>query len=492
MTHAAVRDLLVRWMPRQRWYPAKGRDVEVHVLGALPIGAAGADGLEGLELLVVGLVGTDGSGGVRSDVVQVPLTRRSAPLAGAEHALVGTIEGPVDGQGDRQGAGRVDRQGAGQGAERAGGRTAGPGGTTGAPGGTTWVYDAPHDPAYVAALLAALDRPAGRPAPARPTSARVLTGEQSNTSVIVDAAGEHPVIVKIFRTLHPGANPDVEVLRALDGFPHVPGLVGWLPGAWRTPTGVEVTGHLAVATEFVADARDAWREACDAVAAGVAFDAQARGLGETTAALHGALRDALGTAPADDATRRGLATALGDRIRWAVAATTALDPYRAALEAHAGRLDLADLPDLQRVHGDYHLGQVLHSARRGWVVLDFEGEPLRPLAERTRPDLALRDVAGMLRSFDYAAGQARVRGQVLVHDPERAAAAAAWAAAARDAFCAGYAAVAGEDPRERADLLAALELDKALYEVVYEAGNRPDWIDVPLGAVERLLRGVTG
>jgi 1,4-alpha-glucan branching enzyme len=446
-------------MPRQRWYPAKGRDVEVHMLGALPMRAPGsaAPGLERLELLVLGLVGTGPQGAVHSDVVQVPVSLRSAPLAGAEQALVGTLDASPDGT-----------------------------------AGTTWVYDAPHDPDYVAALLAALDRPPGRGAPDRPTTARVLTGEQSNTSVIVDAAAEQPVIVKVFRTLHPGTNPDVEVLRALDGFAHVPGLVGWLPGAWRTPSGAEATGHLAVATEFVADARDAWREACDAVAAGASFETQAHGLGETTAALHRAMRDAMGATPADEDMRRGLAAALGERVRWAVDATPALAPYRAALEAYAARLDLADLPDLQRVHGDYHLGQVLHSSRRGWVVLDFEGEPLRPLAERTKPDLALRDVAGMLRSFDYAAGQARVRGRVLVHDPSRAAAAAAWAAAARDAFCAGYAAVAGEDPRDRGDLLAALELDKALYEVVYEAGNRPDWIDVPLGAVERLLHGTTG
>jgi 1,4-alpha-glucan branching enzyme len=117
------------------------------------------------------------------------------------------------------------------------------------------------------------------------------------------------------------------------------------------------------------------------------------------------------------------------------------------------------------------------------VLLDFEGEPLRPLAERTEPDLALRDVAGMLRSFDYAARHVTV-GR---HDPDLEQAADAWATAARDAFCAGYAAESGADPRAQAELLAALELDKALYEVVYESGNRPAWIDVPLHAVARLL-----
>ena len=316
----------------------------------------------------------------------------------------------------------------------------------------------------------------------------MLRGEQSNTSVIVDTDGARPVIVKVFRTLHPGENPDVEVLRGLDGFAQVPALVGWLPGSWTGRAGEQVVGQLAVATEFVADGQDAWREAAEAVADGVDFTPRARSLGAATATLHAALADAFGTTAVDDAVRAGLRDALGSRIAWALSATDALDRHRAALAARADRLDLSAVPPLQRVHGDYHLGQVLHSPTRGWVVLDFEGEPLRPLAERTRPDLALRDVAGMLRSFDYAAGQVRVG----THDPATAGAADAWARAARDAFCSGYAGVAGRDPRDDAALLAALELDKALYEVVYEAGNRPEWIDVPLAAVDRLLGTPSG
>ncbi|GAA4978738.1 hypothetical protein GCM10023225_19170 [Kineococcus glutinatus] len=121
------------------------------------------------------------------------------------------------------------------------------------------------------------------------------------------------------------------------------------------------------------------------------------------------------------------------------------------------------------------------------MLLDFEGEPLRPLAERSDPDLPLRDVAGMLRSFDYAGRHATVGRD----DPDLAARAAAWTAQARDAFLDGYAAVAGLDPREEgsaaARLLRALELDKALYEVVYEFRNRPDWLPIPLSAVQRLL-----
>ncbi len=115
---------------------------------------------------------------------------------------------------------------------------------------------------------------------------------------------------------------------------------------------------------------------------------------------------------------------------------------------------------------------------RGWVALDFEGEPLRPLAERVRPDLVQRDVAGMLRSFDYAAGSVGLA--------EPAVDATGWAAACRAAFLEGYAAVAGPAGDDDVALIRALELDKALYEVVYESRNRPTWLPIPLAAVQRL------
>jgi predicted trehalose synthase len=124
---------------------------------------------------------------------------------------------------------------------------------------------------------------------------------------------------------------------------------------------------------------------------------------------------------------------------------------------------------------------VLDVPHRGWVLVDFEGEPLRPLAERTQPDLTLRDVAGMLRSFDYAAGSWEQT------HPGRSA--AAWADRARTAFLEGYAQESGRDPREDAVLLNALELDKALYEVVYEARNRPTWLTIPTTAIARLFAG---
>ena len=458
---ADVLDLLRAWMPAQRWYPAKGRRADLEPLAAVPLPTAG-DGTE-CALHVLAVRTDDGAA-----VVQVPLAVRPARREGADAALVGVL---ADGRA---------------------------------------VYDGPADPDLVAALLALVagdavttgPAPAGEEPPGAaghlapgasldPAAAsRVLGGEQSNTSVVLGAGTPDPAILKVFRVLSPGENPDVVVATALwaAGCEQVARPLGWVSGAWNDADGAPVTGHLAVVSEFLAGAQDAWREACRAVEDGTSFAEGARSLGRATAEVHRALAGAFGRTPVTDGAREELVEGLRDRVRWALRSAPALAPHREVLEAHAVSLgDLPpaeELPPLQRVHGDYHLGQVLAVPGRGWVVLDFEGEPLRPLSERVRPDVAVRDVVGMLRSLDYA-GAHVVAGR---QDEALAARAAAWTAEATEAFLAGCAEV-DDDPRARPGtaLHRALLLDKALYEVVYETQQRPQWLPVPLGAVERLL-----
>ena len=388
---------------------------------------------------------------------QVPLVLRAEPIAGQQGALVGRLDG--------------------------------------------WsVYDGAHDAAFVESWLRLIADQRTLRAPGRPSAqgrlqpggvevpvtgtARVLSGEQSNTSVIVD--GTPPVIVKLFRTLYGGANPDVVVQSALAaaGSSRVPTPCGWIEGSWPRPDGSAASGHLAFASEFLVGTRDAWREASESLASGEDFGDQAYTLGQATAEVHRTLAETLATETASPARRSELIHALRIRADWACGQVEDLAGIEPQVRAIHDQLDqLADFPVLQRIHGDYHLGQVLDVPDRGWVLLDFEGEPLRPISERSDPDLALRDVAGMLRSFDYAAHQAEA-GELAA--TEGLAWGQRWAARCRDDFCLGYADVSGADPRDHAALLVALELDKALYEVVYEARNRPDWIDVPLRAVARL------
>jgi maltokinase len=139
------------------------------------------------------------------------------------------------------------------------------------------------------------------------------------------------------------------------------------------------------------------------------------------------------------------------------------------------------------VHGDYHLGQVLRTDA-GWYVLDFEGEPARPLEERRRPTSALKDVAGMLRSFHYASAVARTERDAEELDEL----AAAWEERNREAFLRGYLRAAGPggvlppDPDCVGAVMAAFELEKAVYELGYERAYRPDWEAIPLAALRRL------
>ncbi|MEO7070879.1 MAG: phosphotransferase [Nostocoides sp.] len=455
------RELIERWMGTQRWYAAKGHAPSTRRLHAFRFDDP--HGQVGIETMIV----ADGAG-TGTVVYQVPLTYRDAPVAGLEHALVGTMDHSVL--------------------------------------GPRWVYDGCHDPAYAAQLLAVIQGRA-RVASASTSDAfdeaftgsahhlwpalmtfrgcKVLSGEQSNTSIIIDATtadGESkPLMVKVFRTLQAGHNPDVELQGALmeAGCDRVPATVGHLSGRWAGPAGEEVAGDLALAQEFLPGVEDAWRVAVRAIASGTDFTDSARALGEATAEVHRALAASLGTTPTTPELAQTVVAQMRSRAAVAETEAPALAAYEQQIAALLAAAQDADWPAMQRVHGDYHLGQVLHSPDRGWILLDFEGEPLRPLAQRTQPDQWIRDVAGMMRSFDYAGGSAEHARPGI--------SARAWVTATQEAFLDGYAARSGTDPRSSPTLLTAFQLDKAVYEVVYEARNRPTWLSIPLDAVQRLL-----
>jgi maltokinase len=249
-------------------------------------------------------------------------------------------------------------------------------------------------------------------------------------------------------------------------------LFGWAEASWtRTDPATGETGtvsaDLAMMVEKLAQATDGWDLALDALRAGRSFSDEARALGAALAETHAALRTAFPTAQLPGA---DVAQVMRDRLTAARGIAAQLEPYVAPLQQVFGVLAGSDL-DVQRVHGDFHLGQTLHTPA-GWKIIDFEGEPVKSLAERAAPDSVWRDIAGMLRSFGYAA--ASVPGP----DSE------AWAAVCRQAFLEGYA--GGDLSAPDAATLRAYEADKAVYEVVYEVRNRPEWIAIPLGAVADL------
>lgn len=455
---------LTAWMPRQRWYATKGRSPRLRMVSWWDVepGASATSVADAGEVLFVRtyLVADDASD--PAVLYQVPVVARTARQLAA---------------GDPHEIGRPDAD--------------------------LILRDGPHDDAYAQALLTLVTRggtvtgpgsqATGHPAAAhdgRRRTSRVMTGEQSNTSLVFEGPEAMPVICKIYRQLHPGHNPDIELPGALaaGGSPHVPAAVGWVEGSWPNPTGEAasvVRGPLASAQEFLPGVQDAWRVALNAAASGEDFRAAAEELGVATADVHVALARLFPREECTPAQRDAVAAAWNRRLSIALAEVPALSPWRRDIEALYATALTLPWPALQRIHGDYHLGQVLRVPGRGWVLLDFEGEPLRPMDERNLPDLALRDVAGMLRSFDYVAGSLEL------DRPDRAFAVGDWARGAREAFLRGYAAASSVDLTTVAALLTALEMDKAVYEAIYEVRNRPAWTEIPLGAVERLIAGVS-
>ncbi len=437
-------NMLATWLVKQRWFAGKGR--AVHDL-AIVADTQLVPGDPALRHLIVCV-----SHGATVDSYQLFLGLRSRLPAGLRHARIGADSGAQ-------------------------------------------VYDGLHDTELTRPLLGAIaaDATIGPlqfcPIPGAPietdVDSLVLTGEQSNTSLVFGESA----IMKVFRRPAPGPNPDLEVTAALArlGSPHVAEPYGWIETRMEGATTV-----LAILSRFLKAASDGWSLAATSVRdlyasegtaaadAGGDFAGEAERLGMATAEVHADLADAFGTDELQPEAVRELAEQMYRRLDLAIAAVPELARYADMIGS--GYSDLAKLTEpvpAQRVHGDYHLGQVMRT-QTGWVVLDFEGEPASPLAQRRARSSPLRDVAGMLRSFDYAA-----RHQLINH-PEAirlAAVASDWVRRNCDAFCAGYAAAGGLDPARNSVLLRALQLDKAVYEVMYEARHRPSWLSIPLDSL---------
>ncbi|QIK75959.1 maltokinase N-terminal cap-like domain-containing protein [Nocardioides piscis] len=457
---------LKHYIDSARWFGGKGREWtlgEIRRVGTLPHSTPELTAV--IELVEISYADGD------QEHYQVPLALYPDSQERLEHAFIGMLDEP--------GLGEVH------------------------------AYDALHDreamSLWLQAFAAAADgkvtaddlafhRVAGHELDTEAHST-LFSGEQSNSSVLF---GEDS-LMKVFRKVTPGVNPDVSIHEVLTraGSDHVAALYGWLDVVDEE---TDSTIQLAMLQQFLRTATDGWELALASVRdlfseadlhaeeVGGDFAGEATRLGRALAETHTTLAEhfPVDVLTGDDVA--DLADAMRGRLRAAIEVVPALAEHADALEHTYAALAGLDELEVQQIHGDLHLGQTLRTVR-GWKIVDFEGEPAKPLAERLLPDSPWRDVAGMLRSLDYAPRAVMMTGQAAdaVHEDTQeqlAYRAAEWSARNGAAFVTAYA--DGELTDAQQTLLAAYTADKAVYETVYEARNRPTWVDIPLEAISRL------
>jgi maltokinase len=444
------------WVVAQRWFASKSREVTaINVVEAVPLRT------EGSPQLVLALMEAVFSAGTH-ETFQVPLGLRPES-EGWDERVICTAEGMT-------------------------------------------VYDGFADPAVGRELLHRMRSNAelavedgtlafhwaesASPSLGGTVEVRPVGVEQSNSSIVF--ADE--LILKAFRRVEPGENPELELLRFLSsrGFPNIAPLAGWYDFEGRL-----IDATLGILQQFLAGATDGWELALDELGRDPdRLLARVRSLGEVTGELHSALgSEASDPAFAPDepsAESLSILTATVDeqieRQFVELPETDATAPILGRGQDVRERLQLLSHigagGKVIRTHGDFHLGQTMLTPDRGWVILDFEGEPARSLPERRLKRSPLRDVAGMLRSFSYAAAGSQILRGV--------AAPADWEDRAREEFLAGYrdrveASLLPPGAHATSQLLAVFELEKAIYELRYELNNRPDWVAIPVAGIERLL-----
>jgi len=456
---------VAHYLANQRWFAGKGRTWQVTGTRTIGVLRERAPGVAGVRIDVVQVTYDDGE----TETYQLPLATYDQPAPHLAHAFVGE-ESDADGV-------------------------------------TRHAYDALQDKDSTGLWVDGIRREQTRPGLAfhrepsvddlPPGGPSIVVGaEQSNTSLIFGDS----LILKVFRKVSPGRNPDIEMHSALAaaGNTSIATPLGWLEGSWSDPSTGDVTASLAMSQVFLKGATDGWELALTSVRdlyaeadlhadeVGGDFAGEATRLGVATAEVHEALAGAMPTGRLDAKELAAMSEGMRARLDRTAADVPDLAPFVDSLRTAFDDVAALQEPvDVQRVHGDFHLGQVMRTLQ-GWKLLDFEGEPARPLAQRRSMESPLKDVAGMLRSFDYAA---RALLPDFPGDAQRAYRAAEWAQRNRRAFLDGYARASGRDPRTQPVLLRAFETDKAVYEVLYEARNRPTWLHVPMTAIHRLAAG---